>query len=243
MSLSHAQLYEKYAGALAYVAVRTSRGTDAIGTAFHVGEGVLLTARHVVEHNDIVEIATTERHRIPDPEGLVTVYGQEGRFRDAVIGTATLVSGPYFHPDPQVDVAALVVSGVEPKVVPLGSHLDDWLNDEAFVLSDVVVMGYPPIPFSKRPVLVASKAEVNAVIDRYDAPHAHFIVSAVARGGFSGGPCIVSWDFALGLVTSSLGAERMGYMAVVSVEPLLVCLDHHGIMPDVQKEGWDDTWD
>src|SRR5688572_17424393 len=53
-------LFLRYAGGVAYVATQRPDGTHAIGTAFHVGEGVFITARHVLEGATIREIGTTE---------------------------------------------------------------------------------------------------------------------------------------------------------------------------------------
>lgn len=53
------KLFERYASAVAYVAVRSPTGAESIGTAFHVGEGVFLTARHVVEQREILQVRTT----------------------------------------------------------------------------------------------------------------------------------------------------------------------------------------
>lgn len=146
-----------------------------------------------------------------------------------------------------MDIAALIIEGIEYPVIPLGSHLGDWINDDAFSLAQVLIMGYPPVPFSKEPILISSRAEVNAVIDKYTGDHPHFIVSTIARGGFSGGPCLIEWNFALGVVTESLvesnGAPESGYMAVISIEPVCVCLSHHRIFPKEQAEGWDGFWD
>jgi S1-C subfamily serine protease len=222
------ELYEKYSSAVAYIAVRKSGGAQSIGTAFHVGDGVFLTAKHVVENREILEIATTVPVRHAARRGIIRL-------------------GPYFHPESGVDVAAIIVDGIDAPAIPLGSHLDDWLNDEAFILSHVVAMGYPTVPLSQKPVLIVSHGEVNAVVDPYTGRHPHFVVSATARGGFSGGPCLIEHDFALGMITQAfLQGEQpieTGYMAVLTVEPLFVCMQHHGILPAVQKEGWDGLWD
>jgi hypothetical protein len=53
-------LYFKYCAAVAYVAVETPQGNAQIGTAFHVGENIWVTARHVVEGNRIQQVKTTE---------------------------------------------------------------------------------------------------------------------------------------------------------------------------------------
>lgn len=61
---------------------------------------------------------------------------------------------------------------------------------DELVLSKVLPMGYPPIPFSQQAVLLASEGEVNAVVDKYSGRHPHFIISCPARGGFSGAPVL-----------------------------------------------------
>ena len=86
-------------------------------------------------------------------------------------------------------------------------------------------MGFPPIPFSNSPNLVAVKAEVNAVIDKYIGPHPHFIISSVPRGGFSGGPVISEYGFLLGVLTESLiesdKPAEIGFASAISIEPLI----------------------
>jgi len=99
-------------------------------------------------------------------------------------------------------------------------------------------MGFPPIPFSREPILVATIGEVNACVKRYDHTFDHYIVSSMARGGFSGGPVIVHFNehldvhvgtMALGLVTESLGKNgepaELGYMTVLTAEPIHECID------------------
>lgn len=245
-SLTPRDLYEEYSAAVAYISVRLASGDLSIGSAFHVGDGVFLTARHVVENVEILKIANTVHHQVRDPNGSVQIHGREGQYRNISPSIGRITSGPYFHPDDSVDVAALVVEGIECTTIPLGSHLDDWINDDAFVLRQVLVMGYPPVPLSREPVLIASRAEINAIVDKYVGPHPHFIISSMARGGFSGGPCLIEWDFALGLVTESLVRDgspiELGYSSVISVEPLLMCMAHHNILPAALKELWGDTW-
>jgi hypothetical protein len=252
-------LYQRYAPALAYIVVETPEGDERIGSAFHVGEGVFVTARHVVDGLKIVKVGNTISQYVPDPDGLVELVDglvitttrkaidNQPRFRFIERGEGRVVSGPFFHPDPGIDVAAIVVAGLEVPVIRLGSHLDDWLNDEQFILASVIVMGYPPIPFSREPLLVASRAEINTVVDKYVGRHPHFVISAMARGGFSGGVCLIEWDFALGVITESLVAQgqapELGFMAVLTVEPIYECLVYHRILPEAQKEGWFGSWD
>jgi hypothetical protein len=51
-------LYLRYGCCTAYVAIERD-GQAGIGSAFHIGEGVFLTARHVVEGGTITEIRIT----------------------------------------------------------------------------------------------------------------------------------------------------------------------------------------
>jgi hypothetical protein len=97
------KLYETYAAGVAYVAVKTPEGDERIGTAFHIGEGVFITARHVVQGKEIVEIATTE-------DAVAEVEKVEGARIMRIThprGKGELVKGPLYHSDENVDVAAL----------------------------------------------------------------------------------------------------------------------------------------
>ncbi|HEV3165301.1 MAG TPA: serine protease [Isosphaeraceae bacterium] len=244
--LTPRELYERYAPSLAYIEVESADGVR-IGSAFHVGEGVFVTARHVVARSKLIRLANTTDQHVADPEGNGTINGKPGTFRLIPAGEGQVVSGPHFHPDPAIDVAAVVVKGLEVPPIRLGSHLDDMLNDEAFLLRSVLIMGYPPVPFSREPLLIAARAEVNAVVDKYTGGHPHFVISAMPRGGFSGGVCLIEWNFALGVITESLitqgQATELGFMAVLTVEPIFECLSHNRILPSYQKEGWDGLWD
>jgi S1-C subfamily serine protease len=216
------ELFEKYSEAVIFLSIELPTGELSIGSAFHVGDGVFVTARHVVDSGKIVEVGSTVG---------TSMVGAMGR----------IVRGPLFHPNKSVDLAVLVVEGFDCPAIPLGGHFDDWINDEQFMLRQIIVMGYPPIPLSSSPVLVVSRGEVNAVIDRYIGKHPHFIVSAMARGGFSGGPCLIESGFALGVVTEALVQDysslEVGYMSVLSIEPVYDCLEHYGLLPAAQAEG------
>jgi len=226
-------LYNQYAGALAYIATRDVAGDDHIGSAFHVGEGVFVTARHVVQDQKLIQIATTSRAEIvigptsiEKQESSANVYFVEPR-------VVKLVEGPYYHHDQSVDVAIFRVEGLDPRTprVPLGFHLDSDIEDNSFVLTEAVVLGYPPVPFTNAPRLVAARAEVNAVVDTRHTPYACFIISAIARGGFSGGLVMSEFGNALGIVTESLVSNNvppeLGFMTVLSVEPIFDCIAKH----------------
>lgn len=241
------KLYDKYRGAMACVEIENTNGDLGIGSAFHVGEGVYITARHVIENNKIKSIIATEDCYVPSDSGTIFIHGDKQKYISQHSKKLTLKSGPFYHPNDIIDIAAFVVHEDNLVSIPLGGHLDDWISDSQFILQETLIMGYPPIPFSKEPLLVAAGAEINAIVDKYNAPHPHFIISSMPRGGFSGGVCLIEWGFVLGVITESLGsdykAQELGFMSVVSVEPIFACLSHHNILPEIQKEGWDGFWD
>lgn len=250
------EIFLEYAASMAYVAVRRRDGTRKIGSAFHVGEGVFVTARHVVQDHTIEAVMMTEQANIPltgraAEEATSFLHSGDGPptpVHWVSNGPLTIRQGPYFHQDRAVDVAVFQVVKIDPltPVVQLGSHLDDWLGATDFVLSEAIVLGYPPIPMTVEPRLIAARAEVNAVVDPHHRRHAHFILSSMPRGGFSGGPAISEYGYALGVVTESLlnddQPSELGFMAVLGVESLYTCLADHKLLPACQAEGWDDFW-
>ena len=221
------KFYDLYANCIVHINVKSNAGDYLSGAGFHIGDGYLVTARHVIEDH-VIESITGNR-----------------------FSHANIINEIYYPSDPRIDLALLKTSFSlqhylekvtiindegQPKekagFIPLGGHLDDWLGDE-LVLSKVLVLGYPPIPYSKEPVLVAVQGEVNAIIDKYNSPHPHFVISPIPRAEFSGGPVISEYDFLLGIFVESLSNEdqtaELGFASVLSIEPLLVLLRENGI--------------
>ena len=248
----------KYAPAMVYVAVEDDNGIQSIGSAFHVGEGIFITARHVVERQKILDIRSTEPIRVPLQEAFP-------RYPQEVIDEITKIAGtpptwpvfpeplrishsPVFHSDDRIDVAAFRADTVHPKmpVVPLGGHLDDWIPRSEWRLSDALILGYPPIPLTTRPALVAARAEINAVSWIGNPPVAAFVLSSMPRGGFSGGLALHEDDFALGVISQSLVSDgrpaELGFLAVLSIEVIYQCLSENHLLPDLQKVKWGDFW-
>jgi hypothetical protein len=225
-----------------------------------VGDDLYVTCRHVIEGKSILEIHRTEpvpvpyHQRFPNyPEdGLkqwTDILGQEPTF-PVFPGVQTILEGPFYHPDSAVDLAAIKLTRdpdlVSTPSVKLGRRLDDRTFPWHWTLSEAVILGYPPIPFTTRPNLVAVRAEINALVQLRGSPQLHFILSAMPRGGFSGGLVISEYGFALGVVSQSLisdhSSTELGFFSVMSVEDVFVCLAHHKILPEIQKTGWGDFW-
>lgn len=209
------QTFRKYSRQVVGIEVQDQAGNLGIGTAFHIGDGFLITAAHVLENQEIVSI-------IAEPGVTLSVVHS---VTTAVDDDLALLSTNY-------SFAGENVEGIQ-----LGGHLDDWIDD-SFDLQTTLLMGYPRIPMTRSSMLVASKGEVNAIVDRFDRRGAHFILSSTARGGFSGGP--VLWGGALlGVITSSLyrqeAAFEPGYAAAVSIEVVFDLLENSAVSPRINR--------
>ena len=220
------ELYERYKCCVVQITVRTQVGDLTTGTGFHIGDGYIVTARHVVERHSIESVAESNSSRNVAIKNIF--YPSSSKIDLAVLETD-------FSLDHYLEKTTIIEDG-KPKEkvdrIPLGSHLDDLIGDE-LILSRVVAFGYPRIPLSKEYVLVAVQGEINAVIDKYSGPHPHFVISSIAREGFFGGPVISEYDFLLGVLTESLTdgdqALENGFASVISIEPLLVLLHENKI--------------
>jgi hypothetical protein len=68
------------------------------------------------------------------------------------------------------------------------------------------------------PLLIAARAEINAIVIPHHTRAVHFLLSAIPRGGLSGGVAIHEDGDALGAITSALieneEPEQLGCLAV-----------------------------
>jgi S1-C subfamily serine protease len=237
------RLYDKYKACVVRIAVRTPNGELMNGAGFHIGNGVIVTAKHVLEENEIIglhphqyaarkvnvdEVVLAPEHNI-DLAFMRTNFNLEHYLTKAIF-MGTRGRDRKRNAD-------------KTDFIPVGGHLDDWIGDE-FVLSRVLALGFPRVPFTTEPVLLAYAGEVIGIVDAIDGTHPYFLLSPVARGGFSGGPVISEWDFLLGVVTHAYveGDKPIetGFSSCVTVEPLLNLLALHGVRPpDMPDEIWD----
>ena len=226
-------LYQRYKYSMVRITIRTELGDLSNGSAFHIGDGWLATAAHVVKGYAIEEIVSEYcGHKLVIEK---RIFHRDERIDLAIIKTNLDLQ----HYLTKTTIHGTSEGFVKTDHIEIGGHLDDWIGDE-LVLSKVLLMGYPPIPFSSGPVLLASEGEVNALVDKYNGPHPHFIISNMGRGGYSGGPVISEFGFLLGVLTESLvmnsQSVELGYSSAISVEPLLVLLQENGVYPGKNKE-------
>lgn len=208
------ETYVRAAGAVAYVAVIDAKGDEGIGSCFHIGEGIFVTARHVVENVSIKEVATTKSARLT------------GEASGEVVPPRILkiIDGPHFGPD-NLDVAVFRVSLAEGPLpeITVSGHTEYDIEEHDLVLADLVILGYPPIPYTTIPVQVAALGQINAIVRVWHSPASHFVASTMARGGFSGGVALDRSGTALALVTESLGTDKSlvetGYTSLLSIAP------------------------
>lgn len=249
-------LFKEYGASVAYVETESASGERQVGSAFHVGDGVFVTARQVLAERRVVRVCTTERVRIPlegseaeNARHFVLEDGVDVPIHEIRPAELEIDRGPFLAPDEDVDVAVFGVAGLDPHTPAfyLGSHLDDWLGRSDFVLTRVVVLGYPPIPHATDQMLAAFMTEVVAQVDRDDVPHVHFILSMMPREGLRGAVAFSEWGFVLGAVTENLvhndEPSETGYVSVVSIEPIIECLDRHGLLPASMTEEMGGLWD
>lgn len=227
--------FHRYSQAVAFVEVTDNKGDKHVGTAFHVGNGVFVTARHVVEEMAITGIGVDKGI---DP----FKFGEQASYTEY-----KLLAGPFLHNDSTVDIACFTVSNPPEAELPLGGHLDVYLRGHELLLHRVLLLGYPPVPLTKQTNLIACLGEINGLIETMHGQHPSFLISTTARGGFSGGPVLIAYnedDFmsgtaVLGIVTESLifdgKAEESGYMAISSVQPIYDCLNQHSLLPESQR--------
>lgn len=244
------ELYLKYRPCIVRISVTSAAGDLHSGTGFHIGDGLIVTARHVMR----------ETVRRPDIIGELDVEVDRtlvGIIREVDQQILTLTKAHY-HSDIRVDLAVLETdfevhpfrnaSGLKrvnrgrSVSIPIGSHVDDWISDQ-FILSKVLVMGYPAVPLADSPELFATEAEINALVQNVRVPHPYYVVSSTARGGFSGAPVISDTGTVIGIIVEALYGnfkpEETGFNAAITIEPLIRILVDRGIRPSsIDNDIW-----
>lgn len=105
----------------------------------------------------------------------------------------SVISGPFFHPE--IDLAALRISvDLHVPVIPI--------DDDPPVLTPVVAIGYPCVPYTDGQFLMAHRGEVNGKIVSLMGEE-FLAISCQVSPGNSGGPIVTESGFCAGIVTQS----------------------------------------
>lgn len=77
---------------------------------------------------------------------------------------------------------------------------------KAYMLDDILTMGFPPVPMTRDAYLVSQKGEINSSVQNYDGVW-HFIYSSITRPGNSGGPIFTNRGQLVGISARHLERE------------------------------------
>jgi S1-C subfamily serine protease len=221
------ELVQQLSSAVFYVEVKDQiSGDRGIGTCFHLGSGYFATARHVIDGKDVLGVGrfdTSLQTQVTPSGGLVRTTTHPAL-------SVTNVAGVYHHPDSNVDLSVLRLEGRFAPFIQLSLNAD-LLTEGELLMSEVVIMGYPPVPCTVRPHIVVFRGEISAVVGSYVDKQRHFIISGMARGGFSGGPVVrrEGANMALGVVSRALvrgdSGTELGFIDAVSPKPIFEIFD------------------
>lgn len=223
-------IYLKAKGAIAYVVVETREGDESIGTAFHIGDGYLITAKHVLEGNRIKEIVITQ------PLSASTGC-HDDHLSEEIRPRVLKVAGDPKLADGDVDVAVIrVEAGENIPAIKISSTDDIYQSEDILLLSRVTCVGYPPIPLTIHPFQVAVDGRINALVRVRGSKYLTYVISATSRGGFSGGPLIDESGCAIGLVTESLVRDNhpveAGFFTCLSISAAATLAFESGWSPN-----------
>jgi len=136
------QLFYNYAPAIAYIDVESNDKTRGIGTAFHVGSGVYVTARHVVEDKEIIAINHVVEVSPKKGIGYIDEVGDDEKRKQLPI------KGPLFHPDPTIDIACFTLNSYPQVEIEIGFHSKALpYGKYDFLLDKCLIMGVPASAF------------------------------------------------------------------------------------------------
>jgi len=226
-----------------------------IGTGFHIGNGYVITAAHVLQEASRATLSFHDSIERAVPEDPPEKYQSFDHYLKACRQPEEIDLSQVVYHDRGVDIALLrsaifAASDIEKTRtrrhpvrahlydrIHLGGPLESDISDDLLMLQGVV-LGYPSIPFSAEPVLVAHEFRISGVINRYDTGKPAFILSGMPRGGFSGAPVIAQGGWFLGVITEALYGQTLAdplaapYFQTITPDPVLEVLQQAGIMPE-----------
>ena len=231
--------YTEYKYSIVRITVKNESGDLCSGTGFHIGEGYIVTAKHIIE-NKLIEIIGHFESRSYECSD---VFLPKDHKIDLAILKTDFTLADYMSRD--YKLPPMTPGNIKKQdSIPLDWYLSSMVGRD-IELMKVLVFGYPAVPCSLKSHLLATTGEINAFIERYGNSYPHFIISVPPRGGYSGGPVIGESGHVMGVVTESLFKDSEsyadGFFAVISVDVLLNFMKENEINPEgYDGEDWYD---
>jgi hypothetical protein len=239
--LENFELYNDIKHQLVVLEATDEKGDFSCGAAFHIGDGLFVTAQHNVQGKHSLRTQTDE------PIEIIQAYLPETKEPDVAVLRTNFIPPVLTVKSETVGNPSSVREKQSNRFIGLGSYLAPSDLAQLYLLDDVFVFGFPPIPMTTRAELVAVRAQVNAFVKIRHRKDEVFILSSTARGGFSGGP-VIDRDKNLigvcieGLLHSETPVE-IGFAAALCLDPLLELLESNKLYPtnnDEQIRQWPD---
>ena len=144
-----------------------------IGSGAFIDKNIIITCKHVYESLE---------------EGRILIEDEE----NAIYTIKEILR----HPDEKVDLLKIVTNeefNYHPYIT----------SDDVRLIDKVIIFGYPPVPLTSEPFLVANLGEVSSEVDSYLDETDFLILSSITRPGNSGGPVINSYGKLIGIMTQN----------------------------------------
>ncbi|MBF4517817.1 trypsin-like peptidase domain-containing protein [Flavobacterium sp. ANB] len=177
--LFEANEYNNYVNSIHYKANFWKRNNLKITDDINIGSGFFIDLNTIVTCKHVYEELIKEKIYIEDEGG--RKY------------TVTEVTP---HPSDKIDIIKLTTE----ESFDFFPHTTE---DNIILTERVIVFGYPPIPLSSKPFLMANLGEVSSIVDNYLDGTDCIILSCILRPGNSGGPIINEYGKLIGISTQN----------------------------------------